>query len=76
MAKHSDVRVGEGRGQPGAINERYGGTGADGTPVADAEFEPDWDDPCQVCKGVPTVPISGMCGPCTFGEADTHGGNW
>lgn len=22
------------------------------------------------------VPVTGMCGPCTFGEADTADGNW
>lgn len=31
---------------------------------------------CEVCGASPVVPITGMCGPCTFGEADTAGGNW
>ena len=36
----------------------------------------DWEHPCDVCGALPTVPETGMCGPCTFGEADTAGGNW
>lgn len=32
---------------------------------------------CEVC-GFDTVlvEITGMCGPCTWGEADTINGNW
>lgn len=40
------------------------------------EWEPDWSDKCQVCGQSPIVPLTGMCGPCTFGEADTVAGNW
>ena len=40
------------------------------------EREPDWDSPCDSCGQLPTLPLSGMCGPCTFGEAETVGGNW
>lgn len=40
------------------------------------ESEPDWETKCEVCGTVPIVPITGMCGPCTFGEAETKGGNW
>ncbi len=36
----------------------------------------DWNSKCMVCDSVPTLPITGMCGPCTFGEAETVGGNW
>ena len=39
-------------------------------------LEPDWTTPCEVCGAFPTVPLTGMCSPCTFGEADTAGGNW
>ncbi len=39
-------------------------------------MEPDWAVPCMVCSAVPTMPLTGMCGPCTTGEADTVGGNW
>lgn len=39
-------------------------------------FDADWDAECEVCGASPCVPLTGMCGPCTFGEADTIGGNW
>jgi len=38
--------------------------------------ESDWSGKCEVCGESPIVPATGMCGPCTFGEADTIGGNW
>lgn len=38
--------------------------------------EPDWGGHCEVCGQSPIVPSTGMCGPCTFGESDTIGGNW
>ena len=41
-----------------------------------SEYEPDWTGRCENCGATPIVPITGMCGPCTFGEADTAGGNW
>jgi hypothetical protein len=33
----------------------------------------DWnyDARCEVCGQGPVVPETGMCGPCTFGEADS-----
>lgn len=40
------------------------------------ETEPDWSGTCEVCGQSPVVPLTGMCGPCTFGEADTVDGNW
>ena len=40
------------------------------------EMEPDWEGSCEVCGQSPIMPITGMCGPCTTGEADTAGGNW
>lgn len=42
----------------------------------DCETEPDWDHECEVCGMSPILPVTGMCGPCTFGEADTILGNW
>ena len=42
----------------------------------DPETEPDWEHECELCGARPIVPITGMCGPCTFGESDTIGGNW
>lgn len=38
--------------------------------------DPDWTKGCEVCGAKPILPVTGMCGPCTFGEADTAGGNW
>jgi len=38
--------------------------------------QPDWSRKCEICGQSPIVPLTGMCGPCTFGEADTAGGNW
>lgn len=38
--------------------------------------EPDWTRPCSTCGAKPILPITGLCGPCTFGEAETSGGNW
>jgi hypothetical protein len=37
---------------------------------------PDWGGTCESCGASPIVPETGMCGPCTFGEASTAGGNW
>jgi hypothetical protein len=45
-------------------------------PTHDSDMEPDWTGKCEVCGDSPIVPATGMCGPCTFGEADTVGGNW
>jgi len=38
--------------------------------------EKDWKTKCIVCGQVPTMRATEMCGPCTFGEAETIGGNW
>lgn len=38
--------------------------------------EPDWSRTCKVCEARPVVPSTGMCGPCTFGDSETAGGNW
>ncbi len=48
----------------------------DPKPETDTDSEPDWTKKCEVCDETPIVPATGMCGPCTFGEADTAGGNW
>jgi hypothetical protein len=40
------------------------------------DAEPDWSRECEVCGRKPVVAATGLCGPCTFGEADTAGGNW
>lgn len=41
-----------------------------------ALFKPDWNGKCINCDASPIVPLTDMCGPCTFGEAATAGGNW
>lgn len=38
--------------------------------------EPNWSHACENCGERPTMCETGMCGPCTTGEAETHGGNW
>ena len=42
----------------------------------DPRMEPDWTKKCENCDQTPIVPLTGMCGPCTWGEAETMGGNW
>ena len=44
--------------------------------VQSEETKPDWSGKCDVCGMSPIVPLTGLCGPCTFGEADTIMGNW
>lgn len=39
-------------------------------------FLPDWTRACEACGASPVLPATGMCGPCSFGEAETFGGNW
>lgn len=41
-----------------------------------ALFKPDWTRKCENCGQAPIVPLTGMCGPCTWGEAETVAGNW
>ncbi len=42
----------------------------------DKDVEPDWSRKCSTSGQSPILPITGLCGPCTFGEAGTMGGNW
>lgn len=45
--------------------------------VGSAEaFARDWTRGCSSCGEKPVVNATGLCGPCTFGESATHGGNW
>ena len=39
-------------------------------------FQANFTEQCSVCGESPTVTATGLCGPCTFGEAKTAGGNW
>ena len=41
--------------------------------------DPDWSAKCVTCGATPTVYTGegdDCCGPCTFGESETAGGNW
>lgn len=40
------------------------------------EYRPDWNGRCENCGASPTVPVSGLCGPCHFGTAEATGGGW
>lgn len=42
----------------------------------DSQIVPDWTKKCYICGETPIVPLTGLCGPCTFGEAETKDGNW
>ena len=44
--------------------------------VAPDAGDPDWSRECTTCGEKPVVKATGLCGPCTFGEAETAGGNW
>jgi hypothetical protein len=44
--------------------------------MATADVAPDWSSTCEVCGGTPVMPVTGLCGPCTTGEAETIGGDW
>lgn len=48
----------------------------DNSTIDKSDTRPDWTKKCEVCGATPIVPLTGMCGPCTFGEADTIDGNW
>ncbi len=37
---------------------------------------PDFNRRCSVCHQPGVVPETGMCGPCTFGDSSTVGGNF
>ena len=40
------------------------------------DFRPDWSMKCDNCLASPVVPLTGLCGPCNFGEAETVNGGW
>jgi len=44
--------------------------------LPERSFLPDWTKRCVNCGATPVLPITGMCGPCNFGEAETINGNW
>ena len=40
------------------------------------DYEPNYVKACENCETIPTVPISGLCGPCHWGAAKTIDGGW
>lgn len=48
----------------------------DHTAKQKAQFRPSWIQKCDNCGQSPIVPVTNLCGPCTFGEADTVMGGW
>lgn len=47
-----------------------------GSPQNVEAFAADHTRKCGNCEASPVVNVTGLCGPCTFGEADTADGNW
>lgn len=45
-------------------------------PLCEDCYKPDWKGICENCGASPIVPVTGMCGPCTWGDSDTINGNW
>ena len=50
----------------------------DAIPKRDATeaFAADYTRDCDSCGAKPVVNATGLCGPCTFGDAEAAGGNW
>jgi len=46
------------------------------SPPPDPDVVPDWGSECENCGDAPVVPLTGLCGPCTFGTAGARDGNW
>ena len=44
--------------------------------AAQEAFACDHTRHCEICGQCPVVNATGLCGPHTFGEAKTAGGNW
>jgi len=40
------------------------------------KWRPNYQHGCENCGSKPTIPLSGLCGPCHFGEADMVAGGW
>lgn len=40
------------------------------------DFRPDHLNGCENCGSKPSVPTSGLCGPCHFGTAAAVNGGW
>lgn len=44
--------------------------------ICDDCNKPVYNKKCDNCGDSPVHKITGMCGPCTFGDSTTSGGNW
>lgn len=40
------------------------------------DVRPDWTRECSSCGAKPVVPVTGLCGVCTWGDPECAGGNW
>jgi len=47
-----------------------------GEGASEEAFAVDHTRKCSVCDNGPVVNATGLCGPCTWGEWETQGGNW
>ncbi len=45
-------------------------------PLFEPSLKPNFEAKCETCGATPVMPLTGMCGPCTTGEASTAGGKW
>ncbi len=58
------------------INKKPVSNNAKNKTWKDDPFAKDWTRGCQNCDQKPVVNMTGLCGPCTWGESDTINGNW
>jgi len=63
-------------GKDVVLDEEWAAELGDMDTICDMCSTPDWTVECMVCGARPTHRVTGMCGPCTFGEAETVDGNW
>lgn len=40
------------------------------------DVRPDYTRECTACQAKPVVPVTGLCGVCTWGDPACAGGNW
>lgn len=59
----------------GGGNDKGGSMSKDKKPNK-KDYEPNWEGKCETCDESPVVPISGLCGPCHFGNSDALTGDW
>lgn len=77
MTERREIHSESDRKFPLSEFNKHGDTSDDKNPDLNAEaFAADYTRKCEVCDGKPVVNATGLCGPCTFGEAETINGNW